>query len=117
MKYSLFIGRYSCLPPHGGHIKLIRTVLEEGKNACIAIRNTPISDTDPYTVEERKKAFAQIFAEEVEKGTVMIMEIPDIEDVCYGRKVGWGIREIKLEPEIEAISATEIRKKTKNKIS
>ena len=103
MKYSLFIGRYS--PLHVGHIAIIQKVLDEGKNVLVAIRNTPISPTDPFTYKERKSMFVKRFGRKVK-----VIKIPDIEEVCFGRKVGWGIREIKVGPEIEAISATEIRK-------
>ena len=51
MKYSLFIGRYQ--PFHQGHQELIETVLNDGKNVCIAVRDTPISETDPYSLEDR----------------------------------------------------------------
>jgi hypothetical protein len=40
---------------------------------------------------------------------VKIIPIPDVEDVCYGRGVGWGIREIRLDAQTEEISATKIR--------
>ncbi len=43
-------------------------------------------------------------------GRVEIIYIPDITEVCYGRKVGWGIRRIPLPEEIESISGTKIRK-------
>ncbi len=102
MKYSLFIGRYQ--PFHAGHQKLIQTVLDEGKNVCIALRDTEISDTDPYTTDERKKMIEKIFPQ------VKVIVIPDIEEIVYGRKVGWGIREIKLDEATESISATNIRK-------
>jgi len=48
------------------------------------------------------------------KSYVKIIKIPDISNIVYGRKVGWDIREIKLDKEIEAISATSIRMKSKN---
>lgn len=104
--YSLFIGRYQ--PLHEGHIALIRSVLNEGKNVCVALRDTPISDTDPYSVKERIEMFRKALPE------VRVIVIPDIEEVCYGRKVGWGIREIRLNDKIEAISGTEIRSKSNN---
>lgn len=104
MKHSLFIGRYQ--PLHEGHKKLFQTVLDEGKNIVVALRDTPIQDTDPYTVEERIKMVRDAFPDEER---VKIISIPDIEDVVYGRKVGWGIREIKLDEATESISATKIR--------
>jgi hypothetical protein len=38
-----------------------------------------------------------------------VIVIPDIAEVCFGRKVGYGIREIHLDEATEAISGTEIR--------
>ena len=48
---SLFIGRYQ--PLHEGHIKLMKTVLDEGKKIVIALRHTPIQETDPHSIGER----------------------------------------------------------------
>lgn len=110
-KYSLFIGRYQ--PLHDGHKALIQSVLDEGKPVCIALRNTRVSETDPYSAEERRHMFVEAFPEEVSSSKMKIIVIPDIEEVCYGRKVGWGIRQVELDPEVEAISATEIRAKGK----
>ncbi len=101
-KYSLFIGRWQ--PFHEGHKKLIQTVLDEGKQVCIGIRDTPISDTDPFTVEERMAMITAAFPQ------AKVIVLPDIEEVVYGRKVGWGVREIHLDEATEQISATEIRK-------
>lgn len=107
MKYSLFIGRYQ--PLHKGHITLIRKVLDEGKNVCIALRDTPISNTDPYSIAERTVMVEKVFKEEIISKKIIVISIPDIEEVCYGRRVGWGIRELELDKETEAISATAIR--------
>ena len=108
--YSLFIGRYQ--PFHDGHEALIKTVLDEGKNVCIALRDTSKSGLDPYSVFKRKFDIFRRFWKECLLGKVKIIRIPDIEEVCYGRKVGWGIREIKLHEKIESISATKIRNET-----
>ena len=104
MKYSLFIGRWQ--PFHEGHQKLIQKVLDEKKNVCVAIRDTEISETDPYTTQERQLMINKVFPE------VKVIVIPDIEEVIYGRNVGWGIREIRLDEVTESISATKIRQKT-----
>lgn len=102
MRYSLFIGRFQ--PLHDGHIKLIRKVLDEGKQVCVALRDTPKDKDNPYTIQERKAMFFNEF-----KHDVKIIVIPDIDEICYGRKVGWGIREIRLDKKTEKISATAIR--------
>ena len=105
MKYSLFIGRWQ--PLHKGHKELFNRVRQENKNICIAIRDTPLDKDNPYTAEERKA----IIKEQVPDAKIII--IPDIEEVVYGRGVGYGIREIKLDKETESISATKIRENKK----
>jgi len=105
MIYSLFIGRWQ--PFHEGHQKLIQKVLDEGKNVCVAIRDTEVSEENPFTVEERTKMISSVFPQ------VKIIVIPDIEEVVHGRKVGWGIREIHLDDKTEKVSGTKIRKSMK----
>ena len=102
---SLFIGRWQ--PFHDGHKTLIETVLREGKDVVIACRDTPISDTDPYTFEQRQTMILEALSEW--EGKVDVILIPDIGEVVYGRKVGYGIRNLELAPEVEAISGTAIR--------
>lgn len=108
-KYSLFIGRYQ--PFHAGHKALMEEVLKEGKPVCIALRNTGIDEKNPFTMEERKCFIMDALAEWFEKDMVKIIEIPDIEQVCYGRGVGYGINQIEMPKEIQEISATKIREK------
>jgi len=108
-KYSFFIGRYQ--PLHEGHVKLIRTILNEGKNVCIALRKTKIDKKNPYDVNTRIEMFKNVFYDEMETGKLIVIAIPDIEEIVWGRKVGWGRRQIKLDAKTESISATEIRKK------
>ena len=102
--HSLFIGRWQ--PFHEGHKKLIDTVLAEGKPVVIAVRDTLVSDKNPYTVFERIQMIRDIYGK---NSNVKIIPIPDIAEVIYGRDVGWSIREIRLDSGIEAISATKVR--------
>src|SRR3990167_8290877 len=102
MKYSLLIGRYSFL--HDGHKALIQRDLDEGKKPLVAIRDTPISEKDPFTYEQRKRMIKSVFGNKVK-----VIKIPDIEEVCYGREVGWGIRKIEVDKDLEEISATKKR--------
>lgn len=110
MLYSLFIGRYQ--PWHDGHKALIDSVLAEGKNVCIAIRRTEISESNPYPAIERLRMIRETYPAN-KFPNVEVVIIPDIEEVCYGRDVGWGVREIRLDAETEAISATKIREQQK----
>ncbi|MBI4114846.1 MAG: adenylyl-sulfate kinase [Candidatus Niyogibacteria bacterium] len=111
MSKSLFIGRYQ--PFHDGHGALINSVLSEGGKVVIAVRDTPISEKNPYSVLER---IATIKAKYKNNKNVEVISIPDIKEVCYGRDVGWGIRRIRLKKEIEEISATKIRNSQKRVI-
>jgi len=102
MKYSLFIGRYQ--PLHEGHKKLIQTVIDEGKTPLIALRDTEIDEKNPYSVSTRMAMFNVEYGDKVK-----VITIPDIEEVCYGRDVGYGVRQIDLDEKTKGISATKIR--------
>lgn len=111
MSNSLFIGRWQ--PFHEGHQKLIGKVLDEGGSVVIAVRDTPISESNPYTVEDRIKRIEDHYKE---NERVQVISIPDIKDVCYGRDVGWGVRRIRLDSQTEEISATKTRNSKKRVI-
>lgn len=70
-----------------------------------------ISDSNPYTIEERKD---EIIRELVKEGFSLddyeIMSVPNIVHITYGRDVGYKIEQEHLGEEIEDISATKIRK-------
>lgn len=108
MKYSLFIGRWQ--PFHDGHKALIQKIIDEGKNICIAIRDTEISENNPYSASEREKMILRVFP------NIKVIIIPDIEEIIYGREVGYGIREIRLDKDIEAMSGTLIRNQRKKNV-
>ena len=74
MKYALFVGRWS--PFTLGHKYIIDRALAEGKHVCVAIRDTPKSDKDPYTVQERQEMIDAVY-----HGRVKIIVIPDIESI------------------------------------
>jgi len=106
---SLFVGRFQ--PFHDGHKKLMESVLKNGKPIVVAIRDTEISKKNPLSVTERWTLIQQGLQEYGE--LVKIIRIPDIDEVCYGREVGYLIRRIHLDEQIEQISATNIRAKGK----
>jgi len=105
-KYDLYIGRWQ--PFHNGHYWLIRQALNAGRNVLIGVRDTELSQADPYTVEERGQMIAKVFASY--KDRVRILPMPDIAAVRYGRGVGYAVE---LQPDIpsdiDGISATQIR--------
>ena len=109
-QWTLLLGRFQCLPPHAGHIALIKTLLKEGKNVAIGLREADYTEKNPYSTSERYNAFRKIFADEIIEGKIRILGLPDINEIAYGRTPGWNIKEIKLSEDLEKISATERRK-------
>jgi cytidyltransferase-like protein len=106
-KSSLFVGRWQ--PFHAGHKKLIETVLKKGKPVTIAIRDTEISHSNPYSVYERWTMIQRALRKYGE--LVKIVVIPDINEICYGRDVGYLIRRIDLDHKTESLSGTKTREK------
>ena len=107
MKYSLFIGRWQ--PWHDGHRWLIDQRLNEGKNVCIAIRDMPPDDSNIFTPQEVKDNIENQLSTLVKDRKVVVIIIPDIESVNYGRGVGYDIIEHVPPSKIGEISATKIR--------
>ena len=112
-QYSLFIGRWQ--PLHEGHIKLMRTALNNGCKICIGIRDGKKDEKNPYSARERIEMIKKEFQNEIKSGTVKYVTLPDIKEVVHGRKVGWGVREIVLDKDTESISATKIREERNKK--
>ena len=101
-KYSLFIGRFQ--PLHANHIALIRSLLAEGKRVCVAVMDTVPDERNPYGYAEREEMLRRAFGD-----TIRIVSVPPLEEVCYGREVGYGFRELVLAPELPEISGTRVR--------
>jgi cytidyltransferase-like protein len=103
---ALFIGRYQ--PFHGGHQALIEEGLRRVGQVCIAVRNTHRIDAKnplPYfAVKQRIEAALSSHA-----GRFVVIPIPNITNVYYGRDVGYAVERIVLDERTENISGTEIR--------
>ena len=111
MKRALFIGRWQ--PLHPGHKWLFNQKLDKNIPILIALRDTPVNDSNPFSTEEVISNLEKEYNEEVESGMVKVIPIPDIESVNYGRGVGYEINEFEPPKDIGNISATEIRKNLK----
>lgn len=109
----LVIGRFS--PLHKGHIALIKKALKLFGKVQVGIRNTPIDDKNPFTVHQRIAMLVKAFEKEIAKGTLDWVVLADLKGVVRGRKVGWKVFDLELDKDIEAISATQIRKKMRDK--
>ena len=109
VKRALFIGRWQ--PLHPGHKWLFNQKLDQDIPILIAVRDTPVDDSNPFTTNDVISNLEKEYSEEVESGMVKVIPIPDIESVNYGRGVGYEINEFEPPKDIGKISATEIRKK------
>lgn len=108
-KYALFIGRWQ--PFHNGHKHLIDDVLARGENVCIGIRETEISENNPYTIEQRSEMIRRVYGDQVK-----IIVIPDITSINIGRKVGYAVNRIDQPDHIGKISGTNVRAGIDNNI-
>ena len=111
MKRALFIGRWQ--PLHPGHKWLFNQKLEKNIPILIAVRDTPVDDSNPFSTEEVISNVEKEYQSEVDSGMVKVISIPDIESVNYGRGVGYEINEFVTPKNIGDISANELRKKLK----
>lgn len=109
-KYAIFIGRYQ--PYHYGHINLIQQKLNEGIPALIMVRDILPDEKNPFTTKQTVKMIRDYH--DSKGDDVMVLSIPDIESVNYGRGVGYEINEFTPTEEIGFISATKIRESIKN---
>ena len=106
-KYNLMCGRWQ--PYHLGHNYIVRKALDNNENVCIAIRDTPISEGDPYSVDERMEMISLTYKKEIAEGRVKVIVIPDISAISIGRKVGYAVNRYDPPENIKGISATAIR--------
>ncbi len=101
-RYALFIGRWQ--PFHNGHKFLIDEALSKGENVCVAIRNTEISEKNPYTVQQRAEMIKRVYGDRVK-----VMLLPDISSINIGRNVGYAVNRIDPPADIGEISGTNVR--------
>ncbi len=103
---ALFLGRYQ--PFHTGHRRLIEEGLRRVGQACVAVRDTHrIDENNPlpfFAVKQRIDAGLSEYT-----GRFVVVSVPNIAKVFYGRDVGYDIERIVLNGETEAISATWLR--------
>ena len=108
-QFSLFIGRWQ--PLHEGHKKMFQTVLDEGGNVCIGIRDIQPDFKNPFSPIEVMRSIMDEYDELIKENRVKVFICPDICSVNFGRGVGYDIIEHIPPTEIAEISATKIREK------
>ena len=107
----MFVGRWQ--PFHNGHKWLISQKLAEGEPVLIAVRDIPPDEKNPFTTEQTIEMVEKVYADQ----DVVVLPIPDISSVNYGRGVGYGIIEHVPPADVGFISATAIRQKIEDQDS
>jgi hypothetical protein len=114
------LGRWQ--PWHPGHTELFKRALAETGQVCIMIRTVPqdqdasggrtmIQDDNPFIVTDVEENIKKELQKEgfTYGKEYVIMIVPNIVDISYGRGVGYTFTEHNLGQEIHNISATKIR--------
>ena len=118
---SQMLGRWQ--PWHDGHTALFKKALKKSGQVCIMFRDVSGVDAgvdgqedNPFKFEEVKKRIIDGLSAhgyEHEKEYI-VLKVPNITDISYGRGVGYTFTEHDLGEEIHKISATKIRKKMRD---
>jgi cytidyltransferase-like protein len=104
---ALFVGRYQ--PFHLDHQRLIEEGLRRVGQVCIAVRDTDgLDENNPlpfFAVKQRIEAALAAYA-----GRFVVVSLPNITNVFYGREVGYTVERIVLDDATESISAGRVRR-------
>jgi hypothetical protein len=93
------------------HEAIVRLLLDEDRKVGIGIRDTAISDTNPYTFLDRANMVAEAMKGHWMDGSVEVFKVPDFDQMIVGRDVGWEMREVELPEDTVPASATNLRTK------
>ena len=107
-KRAMFIGRWQ--PFHNGHKWLISQKLDQGAPALICVRDIPPDERNPFTTAQTVHMLETAYADE----DVVVLSVPDIESVNWGRGVGYETNEHVPPKDVGFVSATSIREKIKD---
>jgi cytidyltransferase-like protein len=102
---TLQLGRYQ--PWHEGHQALKEEAHKRTDQVLVGVRNTyNTSEKDPLPYSEVENYIKQ---DNPFKNT-LVLRLPNITNIVYGRDVGYKIEQVELSADIQAISATQKRK-------
>ena len=116
------LGRWQ--PWHDGHTALFEKALKKTGQVCIMFRDVSGVDAgvdgqgdNPFEFEEVKKRIIEGLSSHGYKyeKEYIVLKVPNVTDISYGRGVGYTFTEHDLGEEIHKISATKIRKKMRDK--
>lgn len=103
------LGRFQ--PWHKGHRELFKRAHAKTGQVVIMVRDTGETWHDRDRMIDDLKSFGYKLAEDF-----IVMDVPNIVNITYGRGVGYKIEQEHLGEEIEKISATEIRNEKSNMV-
>lgn len=102
------LGRWQ--PWHAGHRALFERAIAKTGQVAIMVRDCEgWNDSNPFAMEEVAD-FIHADLKEKYDGQYVILFVPNITNITYGRNVGYKIENEVFDEDIHAISATEIRK-------
>ena len=112
----LLLGRWQ--PWHDGHLALFERALSKTGQVVIQVRDVKDSsggdgqDDNPFSYDEISSDIEEKLSTHGYKlnEDFIIQFVPNITNITYGRGVGYKIEQESFESNIEAISATKIRK-------
>ena len=94
---AIFIGRYQ--PFHDGHRALIAEGLKRVGQVCVAVRDTHRTDEkNPYAFEHVRARIEHALREY--EGRFIVVPLPNITNVFYGRDVAYAVERIDLDDSI-----------------
>ena len=110
-KTSIFIGRFQ--PFHKGHKALfLKTLKNSGQVALLIMDSHNVGIKNPLKFNEIKRIINQRLKKYKKK--YIIIKIPTVKEVVYGRRVGFKIKKL-INKKTEHISSTQIRRNAKAK--
>jgi hypothetical protein len=116
------LGRWQ--PWHDGHIELFKRALQKTGQVCIMYRDVAGVDAgvegqgdNPFDFEDVKNNIVKGLSKHgyKEGKEYIVIKVPNVIDISYGRGVGYSFTEHDLGEEIHKISATKIRKEMRTK--
>ena len=116
------LGRWQ--PWHDGHIELFKRALQKTGQVCFMYRDVAGVDAgvegqadNPFDFEDVKKNIIKGLSKHgyKEGKEYVVIKVPNVIDISYGRCVGYSFTEHDLGEEIHKISATKIRKEMRVK--
>jgi adenylylsulfate kinase len=105
---ALFVGRYQ--PFHNGHRALIIEGVRRVGQVCIAVRDTAGTDNNnPFDFEYVRARIEHALREF--EGRFLVVPLPNVTHIFYGRDVGYAVERIDLDLSLQAISASDVRRR------